>query len=988
MNSFTFSVENEKVFKDFLSKVGPKHVEFEIRFGKINYNPTTKTSNFESNVDIDFFYTLQSNLRKHNIPTKELDTTETIYSNNIKEIKNNITHEIHYIQKNTFKKYDIYDYDIRLSLANERIIHDNVNKDKIELVRNKKRTSYMFEFGHLDLTIVDSTKYEVELEITKPQLNDIFHILGMILQTRQKNYYVISNYEKKRLRNQYKQLFGTPFFIGAQAETLQKHQLTNLYKTSYSVTDKADGERTFLFIDDSKCVYLIDSNLQNIWKTNLSSTSYFSSVIDGELIIVENQIHFYAFDMLAYNGKDVRGNNQFLLTTRLETLSSILSTIQSNDLYKIFMKQFIYKNVFLGSEILLEIADNKPYKNDGLIYTPMDEPYPTTKKWSHLLKWKPAELNTIDFYAIQEGSDWYLYVQAPNKSSESKSTSLVLFDIEQLCNQVSNGSYTYKTIFDPNLLDPMTGEPFKSNTVIEFQWNTKEQKFVPLRTRWDKTANPKKHGNFSSVACDIWHNIHNPVEKEMLFKFTAMNDKNDLHFSRMRKFHNRVKENLYNKYCNNIEYLLELCSGKGGDLHKWLYNNIAHVTGYDISDKHIEECQRRIKGLNNDKTKDYTFLKANLSCPSTCEQLKYQSSHKYDVACCHFGIHYFFESEHTLQNLLHLVDNKLKDNGFFIVTFIDNEQLNALMDEQKIKYRFTDNNEIAYFLKTNSTQTSYGNSLNIVLNGNNILGEGSFEYIINYEHFKSVMEKLNYTIVESKLFKECCDISGFEYLSTIEKDISFLNRYCVFKKTNQNSDLKVSLTHNISKPYPASFDIDTIDLYIHELQAIKVTHLYDVIDIVNCIEYRYNKYTVDNKLIESYDDIVNLTCFLNCFSPIFIDNPINLDSYQGKTKQNLAFTYKKHVLEKKGPDNSIETIEFDNWYILLCQNKLLFDFKDLQQNDNVTTPAYNSTSDTPTQQIDIDSLTIVKLKEILKEKGLKVTGKKEELKKRLIDSFK
>ena len=49
---------------------------------------------------------------------------------------------------------------------------------------------------------------------------------------------------------------------------------------------------------------------------------------------------------------------------------------------------------------------------DGYIFTPVDEPYPKKPKWSTLLKWKPPELNSIDF-AMKKGrigGTWDLYV--------------------------------------------------------------------------------------------------------------------------------------------------------------------------------------------------------------------------------------------------------------------------------------------------------------------------------------------------------------------------------------------------------------------------------------------------------------------------------------------------------------------------------------------------------------------------------------------------
>ena len=66
-------------------------------------------------------------------------------------------------------------------------------------------------------------------------------------------------------------------------ETLQKDQLTLLFKDLYSVTDKADGDRCFMFIDNSGDIYFLDSNINNVLKTDLKS-QHRNCLIDGELI--------------------------------------------------------------------------------------------------------------------------------------------------------------------------------------------------------------------------------------------------------------------------------------------------------------------------------------------------------------------------------------------------------------------------------------------------------------------------------------------------------------------------------------------------------------------------------------------------------------------------------------------------------------------------------------------------------------------------------
>ena len=46
-------------------------------------------------------------------------------------------------------------------------------------------------------------------------------------------------------------------------------------------------------------------------------------------------------------------------------------------------------------------------------------------------------------------------------------------------------------------------------------------------------------------------------------------------------------------------------------------------------------------------------------------------------------------------------------------------------------------NEILYLLEKQKGDGVYGNKLNITLNGNNILNEGSEKWIINLDNFKS-----------------------------------------------------------------------------------------------------------------------------------------------------------------------------------------------------------------------------------------------------------
>jgi hypothetical protein len=994
MNTFTLSSENEKSIKDLMKQTKPNQ-ELEVRFGNYIYNRETRKNNFQSDCEIDFFYNLKKSFdNSPNVNRTFKHTIETIYSNHIKKILDVPSNTTTYIKKTSVSKYNIYDYNFRLSLANELAVSglEDANENDYIMKREKSRTSYTFGLCRVDLTIVKetntigvtSTKYEVELEVLGAYSDQLYastkNIITVILQTRQQNFYVISNYQKRQIINEYKSLMNTYYFVGAQPETLQKNGISNLYKSRYSVTDKADGDRMMLFIASDSYVYFIDNNLQKIYRTMLKSIKYSRSIVDGELVNINSKIHYLGFDIMAFNGVDIRGNTDYMLESRLNVMTDIIESIQNTgDKYCITPKKFYFKNVFLGAERILDTIDEKPYDNDGLIFTPMDEPYPLTRKCPKLLKWKPSELNTIDFYSVKvNDNEWELYVQQHVKKTDDTQTStnnLVLFDVSKLCrNPVAVDNLMFKTSFDSSCIDPSTDEPYKSNTVIEYKWNSSLSKFVPLRTRWDKTANPKKHGNFSTVACDIWNNIHNPVEREHLFRFTVLSSaKEDYVFERMRKFHNKVKESLYNTYCKNTNSLLELCSGRGGDMHKWVYNNIKTVVGYDISEKSIEECIKRMTQINNHAT-NITVHQLDLCNPDAPTTIKQNNQEGFDNVCCQFGVHYFFKSHDTFKTLLQILDNSLNNNGHFIVTFMDNKKLEHLMGN-KTELSKEINNEVVYYLKNTGNATSdFGNRLRISLSGNSILSEGSDEYIINFEEFVDTMKYNGYNVVETSLFES---MQGADLVSELERDISFLNRYCVFQKCKtSNVDAPLQLEEHVINH--VSFDFDTINLN-KQITVTKVSTKYDILDILNCIDYKYYKNLHENSNITTFDDIVQLFReYRVTLNPYYVPNPIEFTNYL-EDANNIYFCYHKHVVEKH---DSQEVTEYDNWYIILYNDQLLFEKPNLVEQ---AVDEDDKTKRAILEDLSKNKITVKLLKEHLQTLSLKTTGNKEDLHKRLLD---
>lgn len=195
MTDFRLDAQNEILLSNYLNTMKTMHctdnIEFEVRFGEFT-QPQTQSNNkknFTSNVEPEFFHTLQRSLEKkvqNKLVNKEIiKTREEISESGCRKITNLNTGVVTYMEKQRLKKYDVYDLEIRLSLACERSLPSSTCKN-YNYIREKDRTSYTLSFCKIDMTIVDNNKYEIEVEIFKgTKLDDISDLLGRLIYTRQ-----------------------------------------------------------------------------------------------------------------------------------------------------------------------------------------------------------------------------------------------------------------------------------------------------------------------------------------------------------------------------------------------------------------------------------------------------------------------------------------------------------------------------------------------------------------------------------------------------------------------------------------------------------------------------------------------------------------------------------------------------------------------------------------------------------------------------------
>lgn len=234
-----------------------------------------------------------------------------------------------------------------------------------------------------------------------------------------------------------------------------------------------------------------------------------------------------------------------------------------------------------------------------------------------------------------------------------------------------------------------------------------------------------------------------------------------MHFVNLRKFHNKIKQDLYNRYAKNVNSLLEIASGKGGDINKACNCNIKYVVGYDINPDSVIEAKRRAKKKINCKTK-FKYYTQDLS-----SHVIVNKYNKFDIVSAMFSFHYFFKTEDTFITIIKSITKNLKKGGYFIGTIFDYDKVNLTHFNKSTKHFY-----VKKKLKF-SERKLFGNEIDVYI-GNTVLNKPEIEYLVPFDKFVEIMKLYNFVLVESNLFNPVG-------LKGEEKQLSSLYRTFVFK---------------------------------------------------------------------------------------------------------------------------------------------------------------------------------------------------------------
>ena len=550
---------------------------------------------------------------------------EIINSENIKLVINKLRNILLYCNSNNYKQTeykwlkttiqnedkinDLFDIHLNLNVYQTEIIESEPKKWDTDLKRFKliKEFTYEIEDGVIAIgrivkdsitnyltmkkSKINNTSniyYEFELQITNPS-NTLLGIiktiqalfLSKIVLTKKQQYQILEEYRTLVDIISHNKSDINVYLLTPKPVALKKINLENpdnygvvSILRGYTVTEKADGERLLLYINNKGDVYTIDSS-KRVEGTGIKAhKDAYNSLIDGEYVHCNKRIDgikrnlFAAFDIYFLNGEKLTSlplldSKQKCRYNEMLKLPKLLSSKKSMIDFMV-KKHNISNDIYTENKKILNNPKNFPYETDGLIFTPaklavysyyptMPVEIKTDMTWNSVFKWKPSEQNTIDFLIkfigdIKKDGLKYrkfgLYVTDKNMLNEYNIKNVLNIrykytNLERLTNYLETTEKDVFKLFIPNKyyftdnefafmeiksngeVRAENSDKIESDTIVEFRYDLIEKQWKPIRVRTDKTRIYNKGifdktANSVQVAMDTWDTIHNTITSSMI----------------------------------------------------------------------------------------------------------------------------------------------------------------------------------------------------------------------------------------------------------------------------------------------------------------------------------------------------------------------------------------------------------------------------------------------------------------------------------------
>ena len=527
--------------------------------------------------------------------------------------------------KNNIEVLSESDISIRYKKRISLFLSDNIRIDITDAkllsnINDLKTDSFIKQNYEIEVEYFINSKTKKSEKDVKENIDLMIKKINVMLKIIETTNNLIPQEEKNKVIENFCKLFNNPidyknFYLPyVNVVTMERKHLYSV-PNKYVVSDKIDGERGLLFITNSKA-YIILMDKKIIYTGIETEQKYNNSVLDGEYVFNQkyNKFIFIVFDCLFYCNQNIRNNkllinrvlkgNQLIkecfINTDFKNYDYDFKAKDQKELYDFYKKHvleyqqmlnkdlekldknkvlirhalfldirgFSNNEVFKYADLLWSLYNQHIteyiYKSDGVIFHPKTADYRNINfqgSTDFLLKWKPVNRNTIDFYIEFERNPLTNQVDIvydnTNSKIQSKQNNLNSLDFD-VNDTDENGKYkicklyvSKKTnniqnpvIFNPKInnknndihivylplvngvVKDQSGNILMDKTIVEFYYNIDgdDQNYhfnwIPIKTRYDKTIimrmNHIKYGNSDVVAYNNWNSINYPIRESHL----------------------------------------------------------------------------------------------------------------------------------------------------------------------------------------------------------------------------------------------------------------------------------------------------------------------------------------------------------------------------------------------------------------------------------------------------------------------------------------
>lgn len=606
-----------------------------------------------------------------------------------------------------------------------------------------------------------------------------------------------------------------------QVKSFTKHQYFEIYPPiNYFLKEKTDGNRCIVSIRNS--IVSIIWDIQNIKQYDIKYSK--NIIVDCE--IIKEKIN--VFDVILYNDEDI---------FNLPFEKRVLYISKCCDILNKFIKgyEFIEGDyVSLSNPIKYKKQFEDKYNNsqftvDGLILLKKGDNYKNTITY----KWKPTKYQTIDAlckrcpdHLIKKGSYptkdkhtlYFLYVTASKNliHNLNLTTNIGYNDIFNIEPSYNNIPIPFSTPFVPlsyiyfhpeeeDDIDDIICEFTCSDNCIEH--DTVHNRFLVnwklLKRRLDKNITPGiNYGNNYATALYSFLNHINTFDISYLYNgipedvyFQNKGGESNV-YSSMRSFSNYVKTQLINEYAHKTQSVIDIGSGRGGDLYKYIQQNLVqNLIVLDKDKTALSELMTRwidigrtsniilktsIRGMIMDINDNYT---------DNVNMIKSLSDTTYvNTIFCHSALHYFCESVESVRNFVSFCKELTRSGSKVVITCPNGESIFKLL-QNSIQWNSVENNSIKYEINklySDKVMTEGGQKISVLLPFSK--GKTYPEYLINSKVLIQIFKEANFSLLLRKGYSSYLESfrvykqAKYEGLTDSDKEWSSLFQVLVFKR--------------------------------------------------------------------------------------------------------------------------------------------------------------------------------------------------------------